>query len=124
MLLPDDYSDDAIRDPAAAGLIERIEIEHGVPEYDRLYPDGIPTRVVVEHESLGTLDGGLVRHPLGHAQSDPLRTAALVDLKFDRLVAGVVDDPAALRQRIRLTGRSATEVAELYAFPIHGCDPG
>ena len=79
---------------------------------------------MVEHESLGTLDGGLVRHPLGHAQSDPLRTAALVDLKFDRLVAGVVDDPAALRQRIRLTGRSATEVAELYAFPIHGCDPG
>jgi len=124
MLLPDDYSDDAIRDPAAAGLIERIEIEHGGPEYDRLYPDGIPTRVVVEHESLGTLDGGLVRHPLGHAQSDPLRTAALVDLKFDRFVAGAVDDPAALRQRIRLTGRSAAEVAELYAFPIHGCDPG
>ena len=30
----------------------------------------------------------------------------------------------ALRERMRLRGRSAAEVAELYAFPIHGCDPG
>ena len=124
MLLPDDYAAAAIRDPAAARLIERIVIEHGGPEYDRLYPDGIPTRVIVEHESLGTLDGGLVRHPLGHAQSEAGRTAALVNLKFDRLVAGAVADPAALRDRIRLAGRSAEDVAELYAFPIHGCDPG
>jgi 2-methylcitrate dehydratase PrpD len=124
MLLPGDYSDAAIRDPAAARLIERIAIEHGGAEYDGLYPDGIPTRVVIEHESLGTLDGGLVRHPLGHARADARRTAAVVDLKFDRLVAGAVDDPAALRARVRLAGKTPSEVAELYAFPIHGCDPG
>ena len=124
MLLPEDYSDSAIRDPAAARLIERIVIEHGGPDYDRLYPDGIPTRVVIEHESLGTLDGGLVRHPLGHARSDAARTAAIVDLKFDRLVAGAVADPAALRAQVRLAGKTPSEVADLYAFPIHGCDPG
>jgi len=124
MLLPADYADAAIVDPAAAALAERIAIEHGGPAYDSLYPDGIPTRVVVEHDSLGTLDGGLVRHPLGHARSDSARTAELVNLKFDRLVAGCVDDPAALRARVRLAGKSAAEVAELYAFPIHGCDPG
>jgi len=124
MLLPDDYSAAAIVEPAAARLIDLIAIEHGGPEYDRLYPDGIPTRVVIEHAKLGTLDGGLVRHPLGHARSDPARTAALVDLKFERLVAGAVADPAALRSRVRLAGRTPREVADLYAFPIHGCDPG
>jgi 2-methylcitrate dehydratase len=124
MLLPDDYSDAAIADPAVASLIERIAIEPGGPDYDSLYPDGIPTSVAIEHASLGRLDGGLVRHPLGHARSDPDRTAELVDLKFDRLVSGYVADAAALRDRVRLGGKSAAEVAELYAFPIHRCDPG
>jgi 2-methylcitrate dehydratase len=124
MLLPEDYADDAIRDPAAAGLIERIVIEHGGSEYDALYPDGIPTSVVIEHESLGTLDGGLVRHPLGHAKSSAAETASLVDLKFDRLVRGTTDlTPDDLRRRIELAGKSPADVAELYAFPIHGCDP-
>ena len=124
MLLPVDYEAEAITAPEAIDLMDRIVIEHGGPAYDSLYPDGIPTRVVIEHERLGSLDGGLVRHPLGHARSDPARTAALVDLKFDRLVAGAVDDPQALRQRVALAGKTAVEVSELYAFPIHGCDPG
>jgi 2-methylcitrate dehydratase len=124
MLLPDDYSAAAIAEPAAARLIDLIAIEHGGPEYDSLYPDGIPTRVVIDHAALGRLDGGLVRHPLGHARADAARTAALVDLKFERLVAGVVADPAALRSRVGLAGKTPEEVAELYAFPIHGCDPG
>jgi len=124
MLLPDDYSDAAITDPAVRSLIDRMAIEHGGPEYDALYPDGIPTSVTVEHATLGTVGGALVRHPLGHARSDPARTAEVVALKFDRLVAGAVDDPRRLRERIRLTGRSPAEVAELYAFPIHGlCEP-
>jgi 2-methylcitrate dehydratase len=124
MLLPDDYAAAALADPEVRRLIDRISIEHGGPEYDAAYPDGIPTSVAIEHAGLGTLGGGLVRHPLGHARSDAARTAAVVDLKFDRLVAGAVADPAALRARMRLAGRSAAEVAELYAFPIHGCDPG
>ena len=124
MLLPDDYSDAAIADPEVRGLIDRMAIEHGGAEYDAAYPDGIPTSVVIEHAALGTLGGDLVRHPLGHAKSDQARTAAVVDLKFDRLVAGAVDDPRTLRDRVRLAGKAAAEVAELYAFPIHGCDPG
>ena len=31
---------------------------------------------------------------------------------------------AATQIVVRLEGRSAGEIAELYAFPIHGCDPG
>ncbi|NBW87562.1 MAG: hypothetical protein EBR23_12270, partial [Planctomycetia bacterium] len=124
MLLPDDYADAAIRDPRAADLIGRIEIAHGGPDYDARYPDGIPTSVEIEHATLGMLAGGLVQHPLGHARSDAGRTAALVDLKFDRLVAGAVDDPQRLRERMHLAGRGPEEIAELYAFPIHGVDPG
>jgi 2-methylcitrate dehydratase len=124
MLLPDDYADDVIASADVRSLIDRIAIEHGGAEYDRAYPEGIPTSVAIEHERLGDLGGGLVRFPLGHARSDAARTAAVVDLKFDRLVAGAVDDPALLRERIRVAGRSPEEIAELYAFPIHGCDPG
>jgi 2-methylcitrate dehydratase len=123
MLLPDDYSDAAIADPAVAALIAKLEIVHGGPDYDARYPEGIPTRVEIDHAALGRLDGGLVLFPQGHARSDAARTAALVDLKFDRLVAGAVDDPAALRARMRLAGRTAAEIADLYAFPIRGCQP-
>ena len=118
MLLPEDYSDGAIADPEIAALIARIVIEHGGGDYDEQYPEGIPTSVAIEHDALGGMDGGFVRFPLGHARSDAARTAALVDLKFDRLVAGAVADPAALRRRMRLAGRSAAEIAELYAFAI------
>jgi len=48
----------------------------------------------------------------------------VVDLKFDRLVAGAVADPAALRARMSLAAATSAQIAELYAFPIHGCDPG
>jgi 2-methylcitrate dehydratase len=122
MLLPDDYSDAAIADPEVRSLIDRILIEHGGPDYDRRYPDGIPTSVSIEHGVLGSLGGEIVRHPLGHARSDADRTAAVVALKFDRLVAGAVADPRRLRERIRVAGRTAAEIAELYAFPIHGLD--
>ena len=118
MLLPDDYSDAAIADPEVKRLIERIAIEHGGREYDDRYPEGIPTSVAIEHESLGTLGGEMVHFPLGHARSDAARTAAVVNLKFDRLVAGAVDDPARLRERMDLAGKSAADVAELYAFAI------
>ena len=107
-----------------AKTLLKITIEHGGVEYDALYPDGIPTSVEIDHDSLGLLGGGLVRYPLGHARSDADHTAAVVALKFDRLVAGAVDDPARLRERLRVAGRRPEEIAELYAFPIHGCDPG
>jgi len=124
MLLPGDYDAERIADPAIAPLVDRMAIIHGGPDYDARYPDGIPTSVTIDHATFGRLESGLVCHPLGHARSDPAATGALVDLKFDRLVAGAVDDPAGLRARVRLAGKTAEEVAELYAFPIHGCDPG
>jgi 2-methylcitrate dehydratase len=121
MLLPDDYSDSAIADPAVVRLIDRIVIEPGGPGFDALYPDGIPTSLVVDHAALGRLDSGLVRHPLGHARADAVRTAELLDLKVARLAADGLTHPEGLADLVRLRGRSAAEVAALYAFPIRGC---
>jgi 2-methylcitrate dehydratase len=118
MLLPDDYSDAAIADPEVKRLIERIAIEHGGRDYDDRYPEGIPTSVAIEHASLGMLGGEMVLFPLGHARSDAARTGVIVNLKFDRLVAGAVDDPSRLRARMQLAGKSTADIAELYAFAI------
>ena len=124
MLLPDDYSEAAIRDTDIPALIENMSIVHGGRDYDDRYPEGIPTSVEIEHVALGRISAGLVTYPLGHARADVARTAEVVDLKFDRLVAGAVADPRALRERMRIGGKNPAEMAELYAFPIHGCDPG
>ncbi len=46
-------------------------------------------------------------------------SSALVDEKFERLVAGAVSSPQALRQHLRLHDMPAKHVAQLYAFPIN-----
>lgn len=118
MLLPDDYADAAITDPAVADVIRRLDVVPGGNAYDSRYPEGIPTSVILEHERLGTLGGDLVMFPLGHARADQTETARLVDLKFERLVTGAVAAPARLREQVALTGKPAAEVANLYSFPI------
>ncbi|MFM7185391.1 MAG: MmgE/PrpD family protein [Planctomycetota bacterium] len=124
MLLPEDYSPTALADPAIARLIGTMAIEHGGPDYDARYPEGIPTSVAIDHGALGRVGGALVSFPLGHARANAAQTAAVVDLKFDRLVAGAGADPRAIRERMSLAARTPAEIAELYAFPIVGCDPG
>lgn len=124
MLLPEAYADERLTEPRLLGLIDRITIHHGGPSFDELYPDGIPTSVEIDHARLGRLGGGIVRYPLGHARADFEQTVRLVRLKFARLVAAAVDDPQALADGMQLSGRTAAEIAELYAFPIHGVDPG
>ena len=119
MLLPEDYSDAAIADKGLAEIVKKIDIVHGGPDYDSLYPEGIPARVSIDHDECGLLDGGRCVFPLGHAHSDQSQTTALVDEKFRRLVAGAVSSPQALRQHLRLHDMPAEHVAQLYAFPIN-----
>lgn len=118
MLLPDDYSDDAIADERIKQIIEKIHIVHGGPDYDSLYPEGIPASVSINHNEFGILDGGRCIFPLGHARSDELATGALVDEKFERLVANAVSSPQEIRKHLRLRDAAAVHVANLYAFPI------
>jgi len=118
MLLPEDYSDDAIADEKLTQIIKKIHIVHGGPDYDSLYPEGIPARVSINHDDFGKLDGGRCLFPLGHARSNEVATMALVNEKFERLVAGAVSSPEAIRKHLRLRDALTAHVANLYAFPI------
>lgn len=48
MLSPYDFSKEAIFDPLTRALMQKIEFKHGGPTFDALYPDGIPTSMVIE----------------------------------------------------------------------------
>ncbi len=121
MLVPDDYSDEAIANPLTRRLMERIEFRHGGPEYDKRYPDGIPTTVEIEHATLGHLSSGLIMHPEGHARNKSGHLDALLEHKFRTLAALGVDDVDALYRRFTdLDTKTPAEIAELYDFQIRG----
>ena len=118
MLEPADYSPQAIKDPLTRTLMQRIEFEHGGEEYDRRYPDGIPTSVVITTPDGATFDSGLVMYPGGHARNDQGQTP--VDLhdtlnhKFRLLAALVSADPDPILARYDdLRAKSAHEIQSI-----------
>jgi 2-methylcitrate dehydratase len=123
MLIPADYAEDAtaLFHPLTRELMERIDFRHGGDQFDRKYPDGIPTIVDVDHTKLGKLTSGLVMYPAGHARNTSAKLAPLLDHKF-RLLAGLgVDDSDVLVGRFaQLVEKSPQEVAEIYEFKICG----
>ena len=69
MLLPNDYTQAAIHNKETRDLMQKITFEHGGPEYDELYPEGIPTSVELRTKEQ-TLESGIVKFPAGHARND------------------------------------------------------
>jgi len=119
MLVPHDYTVAALFHPLTRDLMSRIDFRHGGPEYDRRYPDGIPTSLEIDHASLGTLASGLVMYPEGHARNTSGNLDHLLRHKFDRLAALGVKDTESLYSRVTgLEHKSAAEIRELYSFPI------
>jgi 2-methylcitrate dehydratase len=101
--------------------MQQIDFRHGGPEFDRRYPDGIPTTVEISHAQWGPLSSGLVMYPAGHARNTTCDLAALLEHKF-RLLAGLgVDDTDALVSRFtNMTKKSPKEIGSLYDFEIRG----
>lgn len=119
MLLPEDYNDESLFHPVTRRLMQRIEFVWGGPEYDRRYPDGIPTTLEIEHGTAGTLSSGWMMYPLGHARCTRPDLETLLRLKFQRLAALGVPDPDALWVQLQgLTRKSAAEIRTLYQFPL------
>ncbi len=119
MLLPADYDDQALLNPTTRAIMDKIEFEHGGEEYDRRYPDGIPTTLQIEHAGLGELSSGLVMYPAGHARNTTADLDGLLAHKFQLLAGLGVDDPDALYQRFTgLAQRSPQEVRDLFDFAL------
>ena len=99
--------------------MERIDFRHGGPEYDRRYPDGIPTLVEIDHDDLGELSSGLVMYPEGHARCTNSNLDALLGHKFRLLAAQAVEDVDGLHRRFSgMAEKTAAEIATLYDFRI------
>ncbi len=114
MLEPADYSREAIVDPLTRSLMAKIEFRHGGPDYDRRYPDGIPTSVVVTDSAGKTYDSGLVMYPAGHARNTSAPLDDILAHKFRLLGALASDNPEALVARF--TGLAAKTPADIAAM--------
>lgn len=76
-----EFGDDAIRDPAVRGLIERVEVEH-VPALDAGYPKAFPARV-----ELTARDGRHWKEERWQTAGDPAQPLSEAELrsKFETL---------------------------------------
>ena len=119
MLGPHDYGRDALFHPETRALMDRISFEHGGPEYDRRYPDGIPTSLVITTTDGQTYDSGMVMYPAGHARNTSGGLAELLDAKWQKLGSLAVREPQRIIDRFNaLTALGANQLAALYDFEI------
>jgi 2-methylcitrate dehydratase len=123
MLMPEDYAEDesALFHPLTRELMDRIDFRHGGEEFDRKYPDGIPTIVDVDHKKLGKLTSGLVMYPAGHARNKMDKLEPLLEHKFRLLAELGVDEVELLRERLTEFGKKSPQaIGDLFNFSIRG----
>lgn len=119
MLMPEDYDDEALRHPLTRQLMDRIDFRHGGPDFDRRYPEGIPTQVDLTLADASRVSSGLVMFPLGHARNDSPELHSLLRTKFRRLVRDAVDDPDWLWERFRHSRHLRVgDIQSWYTFPL------
>lgn len=118
MLGPHDYGPDAIMNAQTRSLMQKVTFEHGGPEYDAKYPDGIPTSIVIT--AAGKLyDSGLVMYPAGHARNTTADLHDILDTKFKLLGELALDNPQPVIDRFNAIGSAgAAEVRSLHDFAI------
>ncbi|HTQ09594.1 MAG TPA: MmgE/PrpD family protein [Fimbriimonadaceae bacterium] len=119
MLSPYDYSTEAISDPQTRALMELIQFEHGGPEFDRRYPEGIPTSVEITDREGKTYDSGLVMFPAGHARNTTADLDGILSRKFEMLGSiGLAGASGVVDRLQRLDRVDAAGLQELYDFDI------
>jgi len=118
-LAPHDYDPAAIANKVTRGYMEKMTFEHGGPEYDRNYPDGIPTSVVITTTDGRSLDSGFVMYPSGHARNTTADLKGILANKFEQLGKLAMDDPKPLVEKLNgLERLDAKQLAGLYDFRI------
>jgi 2-methylcitrate dehydratase len=121
MLSPYDYAEDerAIFNPLTRSLMKKITFEHGGPEYDRRYPDGIPTSIIITTADGKRHDTGLIMYPAGHARNATANLKDILAHKFELLGDLALAHPQTVIDRFNnLATMSPAEVQRLYDFDI------
>jgi 2-methylcitrate dehydratase len=119
MLGPYDYDPDAIANPRTRALMARMDFQHGGAEYDRRYPEGIPTSLKVEMEGGATFDSGMVMFPAGHARNTTADLRGILDAKFSMLGKLAMDKPKpVIRSLMGVGGMSRRKLAAIHDFRI------
>ncbi|MBI1190922.1 MAG: hypothetical protein GC200_09615 [Tepidisphaera sp.] len=123
MLLPHDFGPAALHDPLTRQLMEKMTFEHGGPDFDAKYPDGIPTAMLITDDRGSTIDSGLVMYPGGHARNhlgnDKVDRDDILAHKFQKLGELVTENPKPLVARFsNLAKKKAADVAAIMNFPL------
>jgi len=121
MLSPYDYAEDerAIFNPLTRSLMKKIAFEHGGPEYDRRYPDGIPTSIVITAANGSRHDTGLIMYPAGHARNTTANLKDILAHKFKLLGDLALAQPQPIIDRFNsLAKLSAADLQNLYDFEL------
>lgn len=120
ILTPADFGEKALQDKDTRSLMKKIEFAHGGEKYDALYPDGIPTSIVITTDDNKTYDSGLIMYPAGHARNTTADLKGILRNKFATLGALAVKDVNGLLKKFEnLKGLSAKEINSLYNMPIN-----
>merc|ERR1719361_2022966 len=118
MLAPQDYSQAALTDPTIRKLMDKIVFEHGGTDYDKGYPDGIPTTVTIKGSGQ-EYSSGMVMYPSGHARNTTADLKDIMNFKFKMLGELCVSDPSATIQKLsNLPSKSAADVDSLYSIDL------
>ena len=119
MLMPRDYSEASINNTVTRELMNKIAFSHGGAEYDKRYPDGIPTSVVIEAKDGTSFSSGMVMYPAGHARNRSADLDALLGTKWKRLGELASSTPDEIIGRFdHLDQKSAGEIRNLHGFEI------
>ncbi len=122
MLLPHDFDPSSIKNPLTRALMDKMTFEHGGDEYDRRYPDGIPTSIRITDAADKVHDSGLVMYPSGHARNTTADLKDILAHKFTKLGALAAGDAGGAKQLVaRFSGlarKSARQVADINDFEL------
>jgi 2-methylcitrate dehydratase len=119
LLMPQDFDDPALYHPVTRQLMDKITVLHGGPQFDQLYPEGIPTAVRIRFRDGSHCDSGIVLHPLGHAQNQQGAFLQVWHRKVERFAQLAGCSWNDIRNHVgAVIEKSPAEVQLLYSFDI------
>ena len=122
LLRPEDYGEEALKCKNTRQIMDKIKFVHGGVEYDKRYPDGIPTKVDFVLSDGTRKSSGLVMYPSGHARNTSANLEDILANKFQVLgrIALPESELKVFGQRLEnLEHLDNKELAELYNFDWH-----